>query len=677
MAGEIFISYRRADQAWARLLHAQLRAEGIEAWYDAQVGAGQDWRLSTAKALQDCQIFVLLFSANAAQSSDIAKELAAAVFEKKLIIPVRLEDIAPSGAFLYELASRNWVNAFENREAKLAELAKGLAQLVRTGARDESVLPFDRSGDHAGASAPKRPSAARNWYAVAALAVLVVVAGGAAIFLHRPPPPAPSAPAPARIAVLPFEILGGDDALRGFAGGLQAEIVGQLSQNQLPVISQTPGAAKSAAAYVFAGTVEHSGNNILVRMHLDDARQNVTVWSSDFTGDAANPRPLQDEVSTQVAQVGAMAVGSDRLANGDTETMSLLIKSNQYSLSNVPGDREAEWENGKQLVAKLPGVAQFHSDFAIVGAFLAADSTPERAAELRTISKEEAQRALAIDPRDSLAYLAQYFLFPSAGHWNERERPLLQGLSAKPQDAALTNNESNLLREVGRLKDALDYARQAQAVLPASANRNATLIMALGATGNSFEAGPLADSSGKAWPAHAAIWNARLETAIYALQWDAALALLAPGGYVPLPQPVADAWRAALKAAQSGNPAAKRDASRLMKAQIDAAPAAPMTPPYETETPGSEIAMLAILGDSDAAFTESAAYLKRGSYADSGFLFWPNLTGLRRDPRFMPLADEVGLVDYWQKSGKWPDFCGDTGLPYDCRKQADKLSGSR
>src|ERR1043165_9745343 len=144
MAGEIFISYRRADEAWARLLHSQLRAEGVEAWYDAQVGAGQDWRIATAKALEASSIFVLLFSENAAQSSDIAKELAAATLEKKLIIPVRLQNIAPKGAFLYELASRNWVNAYEDTEAKIGELAKGLAHLVRTGARDESVLPFDR-----------------------------------------------------------------------------------------------------------------------------------------------------------------------------------------------------------------------------------------------------------------------------------------------------------------------------------------------------------------------------------------------------------------------------------------------------------------------------------------------------------------------------------------------------
>src|SRR5450432_3079822 len=172
MAGEIFISYRRADEAWARLLHSQLRAEGVEAWYDAQVGPGQDWRVATAKALEDSRIFVLLFSSNAAQSSDIAKELAAATLEKKLIIPVRLENIAPKGAFLYELASRNWVNAYENTEAKFAELAKGLAHLVKTGARDESVLPFDRSDG----GQPSKKSWRKPALIAAAAIVVAVVA---------------------------------------------------------------------------------------------------------------------------------------------------------------------------------------------------------------------------------------------------------------------------------------------------------------------------------------------------------------------------------------------------------------------------------------------------------------------------------------------------------------------
>ncbi len=184
MAGEIFISYRRADEAWARLLHAQLRAEGVKAWYDAQVGAGQDWRIATAKALQASRIFVLLFSSSAAQSTDIAKELAAAVHEKKLIVPVRLEDIAPDGAFLYELASRNWINAYENTEARLAELAKGLAQMVRSGALDESILPFDRSDDGRTPLPQKRP---HKPVLVAAAVTSVIAAATIAAWLLWPP----------------------------------------------------------------------------------------------------------------------------------------------------------------------------------------------------------------------------------------------------------------------------------------------------------------------------------------------------------------------------------------------------------------------------------------------------------------------------------------------------------
>jgi len=179
VAGEIFISYRRADRGWAKLLHDQLQAEGVEAWYDARVGAGQDWRQATAKALEQSQIFVLLFTANAAQSSDIAKELAAATLEKKLIVPVRLENIAPKGAFLYELASRNWINAFENTEARLEDLARSLAEMVRTGVRDESVLPFD-----------DEPVARHRWSLksalIAAASLAIVAAAGTAAWLFWP-----------------------------------------------------------------------------------------------------------------------------------------------------------------------------------------------------------------------------------------------------------------------------------------------------------------------------------------------------------------------------------------------------------------------------------------------------------------------------------------------------------
>src|SRR4029079_9497900 len=124
MAGEVFISYRRADEAHARRLSQLLAQEGVEAWYDAQVGAGEIWRAAVAQALQAAAIFVLVYPSAAAASDEIAKELAAATLEKKVVVPVRLENISPSGGFLYELAGRNWINAYDNTDAVLAQLAK-------------------------------------------------------------------------------------------------------------------------------------------------------------------------------------------------------------------------------------------------------------------------------------------------------------------------------------------------------------------------------------------------------------------------------------------------------------------------------------------------------------------------------------------------------------------------
>jgi tetratricopeptide (TPR) repeat protein len=59
---------------------------------------------------------------------------------------------------------------------------------------------------------------------------------------------------------------------------------------------------------------------------------------------------------------------------------------------------------------------------------------------------------------------------------------------------------------------------------------------------------------------------------------------------------------------------------------------------------------------------------------DTSMLFRPWMASVRRDPRFMALAKRMGLVDYWVKSGHWPDFCADADLEYDCRTEASKLS---
>jgi hypothetical protein len=51
----------------------------------------------------------------------------------------------------------------------------------------------------------------------------------------------------------------------------------------------------------------------------------------------------------------------------------------------------------------------------------------------------------------------------------------------------------------------------------------------------------------------------------------------------------------------------------------------------------------------------------------------PPLHKFRRDPRFMRVAQRLGLLDYWQGSGQWPDLCFESDLPYDCKREARAL----
>lgn len=51
-------------------------------------------------------------------------------------------------------------------------------------------------------------------------------------------------------------------------------------------------------------------------------------------------------------------------------------------------------------------------------------------------------------------------------------------------------------------------------------------------------------------------------------------------------------------------------------------------------------------------------------------LFRPTLEELRYDPLFMRIAHRLQLISYWRTTDKWPDFCSEPQLPYDCRKEA-------
>lgn len=79
------------------------------------------------------------------------------------------------------------------------------------------------------------------------------------------------------------------------------------------------------------------------------------------------------------------------------------------------------------------------------------------------------------------------------------------------------------------------------------------------------------------------------------------------------------------------------------------------------------ISALASAGAVDAAFAEARAALARGERLNPQILFGAATRSMRRDARFMPLANDLGLVAYWRATNHWPDFCAEPDLPYDCK----------
>ncbi len=679
MAGEIFISYRRADEAWARRLHAQLQAIGVEAWYDAQIGAGQDWRTATAKALQASRIFVLLFSQAAAESEDIAKELAAAIFSKKLVVPVRIENIQPTGAFLYELASRNWVNAFENTEAKLCELAQSLAKLVKAGIADESIIPFDRN---AGVKVPaqKRSWPARKSWIIAAAALLILAAGVAAALLMRPAPPTEL-----RIAMLPFEVLSDDKDLNFFAAGLVDEIGDVLAKNQLQTISRSQVAALPAAdreaalaklgvTFYLGGSVQSDGQTTHITVHLDDARGHVTLWSEEFSRPIKESSALEGEVAaiTTGIVLEALDIPSYGSSGNDIQILTEFLRSYELLTNN---DYQQARQVMQRLVTQAPNFGPAHSELAIATLGVARQVPADQAQPLLAEAKSEAERALQLNPNLGEAYLALAYLRPSAD-WQGREALLLKGTAVDPNWPFLSYHVSKHLWTVGGLKDALPVDERGLALFPFHLGLNAQRAIELASLGRLREAKESIDRVVNLWPTDPRSRPLRLWFTVFFRPPDEALALLDNPDLRPAdlePAAIA-AWRDFIKAHQSGDAAASAKAGKTVADLAD----------RQEFDRANAVQVLALLGNVDGAFDQMTKYIdETGGYhrgmlvLPPAILFYPTTAAMRRDPRFMPFAAKLGLVAYWRATGQWPDFCSEPSLPYDCRKEAARIAAAK
>ncbi|HVN30170.1 MAG TPA: toll/interleukin-1 receptor domain-containing protein, partial [Candidatus Binataceae bacterium] len=112
MAHDVFISYSSHDKPAADAICAKLESRRIRCWIaprDIPPGAG--WGGAIIESIDASRVMLLLFSSNANKSPQIKREVEHAVHKEIVIVPVRVEDVMPTGDFEYFLGTPHWLDA--------------------------------------------------------------------------------------------------------------------------------------------------------------------------------------------------------------------------------------------------------------------------------------------------------------------------------------------------------------------------------------------------------------------------------------------------------------------------------------------------------------------------------------------------------------------------------------
>jgi hypothetical protein len=678
MAGEIFISYRRADQDKARLLHALLKQRGVDAWYDALLGAGEDWRHKTAGALHAAPIFVLLFSKTASESDDISKELAAATFSKKLVIPVRIDDIRPEGAFLYELASRNWFDAFENTEARFEVLADQLAALVKGGPAAE-VAAFNLGSTQ---PAPAiKPAAKKKGGAlpllIGAVVLIAALVGGAIGLGYIKLPggaPATIALSKQRTAFFGLTADPGDAVASAVARSVGDEVFQIMNTYNLETASraETEGvkladqigtAKKLGAAWALSGEVRTQGDKVVITLRLDDVVAGRTLWQDAITGKPSETTSLPVVAAAKASRLmrsllsfQGRIVGADPKAN---ERIDAIFPRAAADIYTPTQETVKLW---REIATLAPKSADAQAELAFtlqmyLQQFGQTILLGERLALFQEMAAA-AKRAVELDPTHALARGILGLAGIIQGRpLAEVERDMRAAIAEAPKDgpmsaAFLTNptgSEILILMTGGRFQEALPRARSVVQIDPTNPTTRVILLVGLAQTGSPAEAARLIEDTNARLPTTAA-WELWVTKAAFEGIGDVQRALNSAPSIIS--GDTLACWRDIVKASQSADPQVRRAGAGRVSQCVKAGNVLPVT----------ALQASASLGELDSAFASAEQILVRTNSTFTviaSLLYGPPLRAMRADPRFLPLMQKATIYQYWLDTGTHPDVCDD------------------
>ena len=303
-------------------------------------------------------------------------------------------------------------------------------------------------------------------------------------------PAATSAIPQKSIAVLPFENLSEDKSNAYFADGMQDMILTKLAGiGDLKVISRTSTekykshpddlkiiAQQLGVATILEGSVQKSGNQVLINLQLIDAATDNHLWAEAY------PRTLDNifGVEGEVAQKVADALKA-KLTPAETASMASVPTKNAaaYDLF-LKAEYQAQQARGSwQLGMFLSADADYRQaivldpDFALAYARLAFNqmsrhwfSQPLTNSELAA-AKTSIGRALSLAPDLPEAHLAfAFYHYWGFRHYDDAIAEFKRTLQLAPNNADALAGLGYIARRTGHWSQALTYFESAVRISP-------------------------------------------------------------------------------------------------------------------------------------------------------------------------------------------------------------------
>jgi TolB-like protein len=645
---DVFISYARSTAREARAAAETLRTLGYSVWLDEDLPANRAFTLAIEEELTKAKAALVIWSADAAKSEWVLSEANRARETHKLV-QLRIDGANLPMPFdqIQCVDLSGWSGGGEHPAWR--KVAASVADLVR---RTESAAP-----QRVLASASSEPL----------------------------------------LAVLAFDNLSGDPEMAYFSDGISEEILDTVGRSSgLKVIARSSsfqfrGADKAVkkvvaelkATHILDGSVRRSGPHVRIAARLVDCASETTNWSERYDRDLTDIFALQDEIAAAVAAALKTALAqSPPPAPIDPAAFDLFLRAQAYSAVGIEGFNR-RLTMLEEAVGRAPEFARGWATLAYYRAVTLRHNRAEaNAVGLRRDQVvEAAETALRLDPHMGLAYQALRWLEPFAAY---RARKALndKALAAAPNDAEVLAQTVSSCSAVGRLEEALAFARRAYELDPLEALVTNALGVHLTFANRIDEAGDVFDAALARWPEHAVLAANGMQSA--ALRKDRAKV-----------EGLIRAWSAA---AATGNAMLQNAiwyASNLIEPDTQSITRSLGNWRDELARTGT-VPLFAPWRLHRLGLTEEAfELLDKASFAHmfdpegpppSGF--WPawfaaaSIPGLIfsrnnepffRDPRFPRLCAKLGLCDYWIETDKWPDCADD--VPYDLRTEARRLAG--